>query len=58
MYDDALDEGFGLVASNVAEPNVMMGLMEGAAHVGSDLLIQLSGGACSFAGIGDPVAGL
>ncbi|WP_152041208.1 class II fructose-bisphosphate aldolase [Salinigranum salinum] len=58
VYDDALDEGWGLVASNIAEPNVMMGLMEGAAQADSDLLMQLSGGACSFAGNGDPVAGL
>lgn len=58
MYDEALDGGFGLVASNVAEPNVMMGLMEGADRVDSDLLLQLSGGACTFAGDGDPVAGL
>jgi fructose-bisphosphate aldolase class II len=58
VYDDALDEGWGLVASNIAEPNVMMGLMEGAAQADSDLLMQLSAGACSFAGNGDPVAGL
>jgi len=58
VYDRALDEDFGLVASNVAEPNVMMGLMEGAASVDSDLLIQMSGGACSFAGNGDPEVGL
>lgn len=58
MYDEALEEGFGLVASNVAEPNIMMGLMEGADRADSDLLLQMSGGACSFAGDGDPVAGL
>ena len=58
VYDDALDDGFGLVASNIAEAIVMMGLMEGASSVESDLLIQMSGGACSFAGNGDPVAGL
>ncbi|SEP10960.1 fructose-bisphosphate aldolase, class II [Halogranum amylolyticum] len=58
VYDEALEEGFGLVASNIAEPNVMMGLMEGASQVNSDLLLQLSSGACSFAGNGDPVAGL
>jgi fructose-bisphosphate aldolase class II len=58
VYDRALEEGFGLIASNVAEPNVVMGLMEGADRVDSDLLLQLSGGACSFAGNGDPVAGL
>jgi fructose-bisphosphate aldolase class II len=58
VYGDALDEGFGLVASNVAEPNIMMGLMEGAESVDSDLLCQLSAGACRFAGDGDAVAGL
>jgi len=58
VYDDALAEGWGLVASNVAEPNVLMGLMEGAASVDSDLLLQMSAGACRFAGDGDAVAGL
>ena len=58
VYDDALEEGFGLVASNIAEPNTMMGLMEGASRVGSDLLLQMSNGACTFAGNGDPIAGL
>jgi fructose-bisphosphate aldolase class II len=58
VYDDALDEGFGLIASNIAEPNTMIGLMEGAQRVDSDLLLQMSNGACSFAGNGDPIAGL
>ena len=58
VYEDALGEGFGLIASNVAEPNTMIGLIEGAARVDSDLLLQMSNGACSFAGNGDPVAGL
>ncbi len=58
VYDDALGEGFGLVASNIAEPNTMIGLIEGAAQVDSDLLLQMSNGACTFAGNGDPIAGL
>ena len=58
VYDDALQDGFGLVASNVAEPNVLIGLMKGAERVDSDLLVQLSNGACTFAGNGDPIAGL
>ncbi len=58
VYDEALDSGFGLVASNVAEPNVMTGLVQGAAQVDSDLLLQMSNGACTFAGNGDPIAGL
>ncbi|MBX0322027.1 class II fructose-bisphosphate aldolase [Halomicroarcula sp. F13] len=58
VYDDALESGFGLIASNIAEPNTMMGLMEGASRVDSDLLLQMSNGACTFAGNGDPIAGL
>ncbi len=58
VYDDALDGSFGLVASNVAEPNAVVGLVRGAASVDSDLLLQMSNGACTFAGDGDPTAGL
>jgi fructose-bisphosphate aldolase class II len=58
VYDDALDSGFGLIASNIAEPNTMIGLIQGAASVDSDLLLQMSNGACTFAGNGDPIAGL
>jgi fructose-bisphosphate aldolase class II len=58
VYDDALNQGFGLVASNIAEPNMMIGLMKGAERVNSDLLLQMSNGACEFAGNGDPIAGL
>ncbi len=58
VYEEALEAGFGLVASNVAEPNVMMGLLQGAAQADSDLLLQMSNGACTFAGNGDPIAGL
>jgi fructose-bisphosphate aldolase class II len=58
VYDEALDGRFGLVASNIAEPNTMTGLMQGAAKADSDLLLQMSNGACTFAGNGDPIAGL
>jgi fructose-bisphosphate aldolase class II len=58
VYEEALEEGFGLIASNIAEPNTMMGLMEGASRADSDLLLQLSNGACAFAGNGDPITGL
>jgi len=58
VYQDALAGEFGLIASNVAEPNTLIGLIEGAARVDSDLLLQMSNGACTFAGNGDPIAGL
>ncbi|RQG99165.1 class II fructose-bisphosphate aldolase [Natrarchaeobius oligotrophus] len=58
VYDEALSNEFGLIASNVAEPNVLIGLLEGASRAKSDLLLQLSEGACRFAGNGDARAGL
>ncbi|RQG86742.1 class II fructose-bisphosphate aldolase [Natrarchaeobius halalkaliphilus] len=58
VYQNALSDGFGLVASNIAEPNVLIGLMEGASRAESDLLLQASAGACRFAGNGDAEAGL
>jgi fructose-bisphosphate aldolase class II len=58
VYDDALERGYGLVASNVAEPSVLAGLIRGAEAVDSDLLVQLSAGACRFAGDGDAMVGL
>ncbi|MFW6436837.1 MAG: class II fructose-bisphosphate aldolase [Halococcoides sp.] len=58
VYEHALDEDYGLVASNVAEPQIMAGLVEGAARKDSDLLIQMSAGACRFAGNGDAADGL
>ncbi len=58
VYEEALGDGFGLVASNVAEPNTMIGLVQGASEADSDLLLQMSNGACTFAGNGDPIAGL
>ena len=58
VYDEALADSWGLIASNIVEPNVLIGLMEGAASVDSDLLLQASAGACKFAGNGDLDAGL
>lgn len=58
VYAPAQAEDFAFVASNVAEPNVLIGLIEGAAQADSDLLVQLSTGACTFVGSGDPIAGL
>jgi len=58
VYERALEDDFALVASNVAEPNVMIGLVEGAAQADSPLLIQMSAGAMRFAGNGSAEDGL
>ncbi len=58
LYQNAKKGGYAFVASNVAEPNTMIGLIEGAERSKSDLVLQLSRSACEFAGDGDAVAGL
>ena len=58
LYEKAKEGGYAFVASNVAEPNIMIGLVEGSERKNSDLVLQLSRSACEFAGNGDAVAGL
>ncbi len=58
IYTRARKGGYAFVASNVAEPNTMIGLVQGSQKSGSDLVLQLSRSACEFAGDGDAVAGL
>lgn len=58
VYEKAKREGYGFIASNVAEPNILMGLLEGSSEKNSDLVTQLSHSASSFAGNGNDVAGL
>jgi len=58
VYRDALAGGYAFMANNIAEANVLIGLLEGYTEKQSDLLIQLSPGAASFAGGGNKRAGL
>jgi len=46
------------MANNIAEPNVLIGLLEGYTARRSDLVVQVSPGAAKFAGRGDKRAGL
>jgi len=57
-YRRAQAEHFAFMANNVAEPNVLIGLLEAYAEAHSDLLVQISAGAAKFAGGGDKRAGL
>jgi fructose-bisphosphate aldolase class II len=57
-YRRAQAERFAFMANNVAEPNVLIGLLEAYAEARSDLLVQISPGAAKFAGGGDKRAGL
>lgn len=58
VYGQAKEAGYGFIASNIAEPNILIGLMEAAEEKNSDLVLQLSNSASKFAGNGDPVTGL
>lgn len=57
-YRSAQRGGYALMANNVAEPNVFLGLVKAYADARSDLLVQVSPGAAKFAGGGDKRAGL
>lgn len=58
IYKKAKREGYGFMASNFVEPNVLIGLLEAYKNKKSDLVLQLSTGACKFAGGGDVITGL
>ncbi len=51
-------EGYGFIASNIAEPNVLIGVLEASKNKKSDLILQLSTGAAKFAGGEDLITGL
>lgn len=58
VYSDAKESGYGFIASNIAEPNILIGLFEAAQETKSDLVLQISNSASTFAGNGDPLTGL
>ncbi|MBT9149442.1 MAG: class II fructose-bisphosphate aldolase [Dehalococcoidia bacterium] len=57
-YQRAKRDGYAFVASNIAEPNTLIGLLEGSQERRSDLVLQISFSAASFAGGGKPIPGL
>jgi len=58
VYQQAQGEGYAFMANNIAETNILIGLLEGYAERRSDLIVQVSPGAAKFAGGGDKLAGL
>ncbi len=58
VYRRAQAERFALIANNIAEPNVLLGILAAYEEARSDLLVQVSVGAAKFAGGGKPLAGL
>lgn len=57
-YQLAQREGYAFMANNVAEPNILLGLLAAYTQARSDLLVQISPGAAKFAGGGSKLAGL
>ncbi len=58
VYEEAKKGGYGFMASNIVEPNVLIGLLEASKEKESDLVLQMSSGAAKFAGGGHPIQGL
>jgi len=57
-YRSAREGGYAFMANNVAEPNVLLGLLAAYTEARSDLIVQISPGAARFAGGGDVSVGL
>ncbi|MCL0078395.1 class II fructose-bisphosphate aldolase [Dehalococcoidia bacterium] len=58
VYQRAKKDGYAFVASNIAEPNTLIGLLEGSQEKRSDLVLQISNSAAKFAGGGQAIPGL
>jgi len=57
-YRSAQAGGYAFMANNIAELNVLLGLLDAYVEGDSDLIVQISPGAARFAGGGDVSAGL
>ncbi len=57
-YRKAQAGAYAFMANNIAEQNVLIGLLQGYTEKRSDLIVQVSPGAAKFAGAGDKLAGL
>jgi len=57
-YRRAEAGGYAFMANNIAELNILIGLLEAYTEARSDLIVQISPGAAKFAGAGDKRAGL
>jgi len=58
VYRNAKEQGYGFFANNIADTNIIIGLLEGYSAKRSDLIVQISPGAAAFAGGGDKLVGL
>jgi len=57
-YADARRRGYGFVASNITHPDILHGLLDGAAESGSDIVLQVKRDTAEYFGNGDVTTGL
>jgi len=58
VYKVAARDGYGFVASNTTHPDIMQGLLDGAAAAESDIVLQVKRDTAEYLGDGDAAAGL
>ncbi|MFB6075488.1 MAG: class II fructose-bisphosphate aldolase [Haloarculaceae archaeon] len=58
VYAEARDGGYGFVASNLTQFDILQGLLDGAAAAGSDVVLQVKRDTAAYLGNGDVAAGL
>lgn len=58
VYERARTNGYGFVASNTTETNILTGLVNGAERAVSDLVVQVKRDTAAFVGNGCPEIGL
>lgn len=58
MYAEAKSEGYGFVASNITHPDILTGLVDGAAAADSNVVLQVKRDTAEYVGNGDARAGM
>lgn len=58
VYEQARTDGYGFIASNITETNILTGLINGAECVKSDLIVQVKRDSAAFVGNGNSKTGL
>lgn len=58
VYSAAKAGGYGFIASNTTHPDIMVGLVNGAAAAGSDVVLQIKRDTAEYLGNGNPRAGV
>ena len=58
VYADAREGGYGFVASNVTQLDILQGLLDGAVDADSDVVLQVKRDTAAYLGNGDVAAGL